>query len=193
MAGEKSNRALILDAAVRLIGRHGVGAVKSAGVAREAGVSVGLVHYHFTTLEQLAREAFLYADAITIRAMAEAAGAAESGREEIELRLFLWLEEADEFEQAWEVWGEFWHAGRHDDEVRDLLSESWAEWVQLIADAIDRGKRDGSIAPAVETLASARRLAALLESLGQQVTTGLASLGDARDLLRGALERELPA
>jgi AcrR family transcriptional regulator len=193
VAGGKSNRALILDAAVRVIGRDGVGAVKSAAVAREAGVSVGLVHYHFTTLEQLAREAFLYADAITIRAMAEAANAAESGREEIALRLFPWLEGTDEFRQAWEVWGEFWHAGRHDEEVRALLHGAWVEWVQLIAEAIDRGKRDGSIAVAVESLASARRLAALLESLGQQVTTGLVSLEDARDLLRGALERELPA
>jgi AcrR family transcriptional regulator len=193
IAGGKSNRALILDATVRVIGRDGAGAVKSAAVAKEAGVSVGLVHYHFTTLEQLAREAFLYADAITIRAMAEAAGAAESGREEIELRLFPWLEGTDEFQRAWEVWGEFWHAGRHDEEVRALLGAAWAEWVQLIAEAIDRGKRDGSIAPAVESLPSARRLAAVLESLGQQVTTGLASLDDARDLLRGALERELPA
>lgn len=63
----KSNRAFILDAAARLIGRDGVAQVKSAVVAKEAGVSVGLVHYHFATLDQLAREAFLYADAITIR------------------------------------------------------------------------------------------------------------------------------
>jgi AcrR family transcriptional regulator len=100
----KSNRALILDAAVRLIGRNGVAQVKSAVVAKEAGVSVGLVHYHFATLDQLAREAFLYADAITIRAMAEAASAATSGRDEIDRRLFPWLEGTDEFQQAWEIW-----------------------------------------------------------------------------------------
>ena len=188
----KSNRALILDAAVRLIGRDGVAQVKSAVVAKEAGVSVGLVHYHFATLDQLAREAFLYADAITIRAMAEAASAATSGREEIDRRLFPWLEGTDEFQQAWEIWGEFWHSSRHDDEVRALLHDSWEEWVQLIAEAIERGRGDGSIAASVDAVEAARRLAALLESLGQQLTTGLIGPDDARGLLRGAIEREFP-
>lgn len=189
----KSNRALILDAAVRVIGREGVARLKSAVVAKEAGVSVGLVHYHFDTLEQLGREAFLYADAITIRAMAEAASAAESGRQEIDLRLLPWLEGTEEFQQAWEIWGEFWHASRHDEEVRALLRDAWEEWVQLIAEAVDRGQLDGSIAATVDSVEAARRLAALLESLGQQLTTGLMAPDDARGLLRGAIEREFPA
>jgi len=191
-ADAKSNRALILDAAVRVIGREGVGQVKSAVVAKEAGVSVGLVHYHFATLDLLAREAFLYADAITLRAMAEAASAATSGREQIDLYLFPWLEGTDDFRQAWEIWGEFWHASRHDEEVRALLRDAWEEWVQLIAEAIDRGKLDGSIAAGVESVDTARRLATLLESLGLQLTTGLIAADDARRLLRGALEREFP-
>jgi AcrR family transcriptional regulator len=189
----KSNRALILEAGVRLIGREGVAAVKSAAVAKEAGVSVGLVHYHFATLDQLAREAFLYADAITIRAMAEAASSARSGREEIDRRLFPWLEATDEFQQAWEVWGEFWHVSRHDAEVRALLSGAWEEWIQLIAEAIERGRRDGSVASAVKPVDAAKRLAALLESIGQQLTMGLLAPAEARRLLRGAIDRELPA
>jgi AcrR family transcriptional regulator len=188
----KSNRGLILDAAVRLIGRNGVAQVKSAVVAREAGVSVGLVHYHFATLDQLAREAFLYADAIAIRAMAEAASAATSGRDEIDRRLFPWLEGTDEFQQAWEIWGEFWHASRHDEAVRAMLHDSWEEWVQLIAEAIERGQGDGSISASVDPEEAARRLAALLENLGQQLTTGLIGPDEARGLLRGAIEREFP-
>jgi AcrR family transcriptional regulator len=188
----KSNRALILEAAVRVIGRDGVAQVKSAVVAKEAGVSVGLVHYHFATLDQLSREAFLYADAITIRAMAEAASGASSGRQEIDLRLLPWLEGTEEFEQAWEIWGEFWHASRHDDEVRALLHDAWDEWVQLIAEAIERGRVDGSIPQSVRPVEAARRLAALLESLGQQLTLGLITGEDARGLLLGATAREFP-
>jgi AcrR family transcriptional regulator len=193
VAEAKSSRALILDAAARLISRDGVAEVKSAAVAKEAGVSVGLVHYHFATLDQLAREAFLYADAITLRAMAEAVGGAASGREEIDLRLFAWLDPSDEFQQAWEIWAEFWHAGRHDDELRALLHNCWEEWVQLIAEAVERGRRDGSIARSVDSLDAARRLAALLESLGQQLTTRLIAPQDARRLLGGAIESELAA
>jgi AcrR family transcriptional regulator len=189
----KSNRVLILDAAVRVIGRDGVAALKSAVVASEAGVSVGLVHYHFATLDQLAREAFLYADAITTRAMAEAAGAAASGREEIELRLLPWLEGTAEFQQAWEIWGEFWHASRHDDAVRELLRDAWEEWIQLVAEAVERGQVDGSIGAAIEARASARRLVAVLESLGQQLTLALLKPAEASELLRGAIEGELGA
>jgi AcrR family transcriptional regulator len=186
-----ANRALILQAAVRVIGRDGVGQLKSAAVAHEAGVSVGLVHYHFATLDLLAREAFLYADALTIRAMAEAASEARSGREEVELRLYPWLGGSDEFEQAWAVWGEFWHASRHNEEIRALLKDLWEEWVALIVAALDCGKLDGSIPADVESLDVARRLAALLESLGQQLTTQLISAEGARVLLDGALDREL--
>jgi hypothetical protein len=124
--------------------------------------------------------------------MAEAANAATNGRHEIDLRLFPWLEGTDEFQQAWEIWGEFWHVSRHDLEVRALLREAWEEWVQLIAESIERGKRDGSIAATVMSVEAARRVAALLENLGQQLTMGLMAPEDARDLLRGAIEREFP-
>jgi AcrR family transcriptional regulator len=191
-AAPTANRALILQAAVRVIGRDGVDHVKSAVVAREAGVSVGLVHYHFATLDLLAREAFLYADAITIRAMAEAASSARSGREEICLRLLPWLGGTDEFERAWEIWAEFWHASHHDQATRALLRDAWEEWLQLIVEPIDRGKLDGSIPSNVESMDAARRLAALLESLGQQLTTELITVDDARRLLQGAIDREFP-
>lgn len=185
-----AGRAQILRAAARVIGRDGIAQLKSAVVAHEAGVSVGLVHYHFDTLDKLAREAFLYADGITLRAMAEAAHLARSGREEICSRLVPWLGGTEEFEEAWEIWGEFWHAGRHDDSTRDLLRDAWNEWLQLIAEAIDRGKADGSIPADVRSIDAARRLAALLESLGQQRTAELISVEDARRILGDAIEME---
>ena len=76
--------------------------------------------------------------------------------------------------------------------MRALLHDSWDEWVQLIAEAIERGRGDGSIATSVDPVEAARRLAALLESLGQQLTTGLIGPDEARGLLRGAIEREFP-
>jgi BetI-type transcriptional repressor, C-terminal len=76
--------------------------------------------------------------------------------------------------------------------VRALLRDAWDEWVQLIAEAIERGRVDGSIPRSVQPVEAARRLAALLESLGQQLTMGLIEGEDARGLLRGAIEREFP-
>src|SRR6185503_17726832 len=50
-------RERILDAAVRRIASDGIDAVRIARIAMDAGVSTGLVHYHFATREALLAEA----------------------------------------------------------------------------------------------------------------------------------------
>ena len=50
-------RERLLDAAVRLIAREGIDNVRIARIATEAGVSAGLVHYHFASRDALLEEA----------------------------------------------------------------------------------------------------------------------------------------
>ena len=62
-------RERILDAAVRRIASDGIDAVRIARIAMDAGVSTGLVHYHFDTREALLAEAleFSFAQAGDLR------------------------------------------------------------------------------------------------------------------------------
>jgi AcrR family transcriptional regulator len=53
-------RTRILAAAAVCIVRDGLAKVRMAGIAREAGVSAGLLHYHFDTKEQLFTEVLTY-------------------------------------------------------------------------------------------------------------------------------------
>jgi AcrR family transcriptional regulator len=53
-------RTRILAAAAECIVRDGLAKVRMAGIAREAGVSAGLLHYHFDTKEQLFAEVLTY-------------------------------------------------------------------------------------------------------------------------------------
>ena|SRR5689334_18573088 len=53
-------RTRILAAAAVCIVRDGLAKVRMAGIAREAGVSAGLLHYHFDTKEQLFAEVLTY-------------------------------------------------------------------------------------------------------------------------------------
>jgi DNA-binding transcriptional regulator YbjK len=53
----ESTRATILDATLRVIGEHGLEAVRHRTVAEAAGVSLGTVPNHFATREELLREA----------------------------------------------------------------------------------------------------------------------------------------
>ncbi|WP_067461658.1 TetR/AcrR family transcriptional regulator [Actinomadura macra] len=52
-----SARDQIVQATLRLIGEQGLGAVTNRAVAREAGVSLGSLTYHFPSQEDLLREA----------------------------------------------------------------------------------------------------------------------------------------
>jgi AcrR family transcriptional regulator len=62
-AEEARNR--ILVAAADCIVRDGLVSVRMAGIAKAAGVSSGLVHYHFTTKEQLFTEVLAHSSAIS--------------------------------------------------------------------------------------------------------------------------------
>lgn len=62
-AGERgeSTRRQLLQATATVIARHGWGAVTTRRVAEQAGVNAGLVHYHFTSVDDLRRQATLAA------------------------------------------------------------------------------------------------------------------------------------
>jgi AcrR family transcriptional regulator len=58
-APEKDRRQRILDGVVALLSRGGIGAVSMRAVAREAGVSLGLVNYYYEDKTNLIRAALL--------------------------------------------------------------------------------------------------------------------------------------
>ncbi|MFC7308365.1 TetR/AcrR family transcriptional regulator [Streptomyces monticola] len=59
-AAKSGTRQRIVDAVLRIIGEDGVAAVTNRRIAKEAGVSLGSVTYHFTAQDELLREALLH-------------------------------------------------------------------------------------------------------------------------------------
>ncbi|GAA2757733.1 TetR family transcriptional regulator [Actinopolymorpha rutila] len=55
----QATRARLLDAAAQLVGEVGWGAVSTRLVAERAGVNPALVHYHFSSVAELLREAVM--------------------------------------------------------------------------------------------------------------------------------------
>ncbi|MEU7060672.1 TetR family transcriptional regulator [Streptomyces sp. NPDC046197] len=53
-------RQRIIDAVLRIIGEDGVAAVTNRRIAKEAGLSLGSVTYHFATQHELLRESLLH-------------------------------------------------------------------------------------------------------------------------------------
>src|SRR3954463_7353089 len=52
----------ILTAAAKVIAEQGLAGVRMAGIAKAAGVSTGLLHYHFDTKERLFAEVLMWSD-----------------------------------------------------------------------------------------------------------------------------------
>ncbi|MGH3310571.1 MAG: TetR/AcrR family transcriptional regulator [Streptomyces sp.] len=60
MPSPADTRQRIIDAVLRIIGQDGVAGVTNRRIAREAGISLGSVTYHFQTQHELLRESLLH-------------------------------------------------------------------------------------------------------------------------------------
>ncbi|MFJ5550096.1 TetR/AcrR family transcriptional regulator [Streptomyces sp. NPDC093225] len=60
MSPAADTRQNIIDAVLRIIGQDGIAALTNRRIAKEAGVSLGSVTYHFATQHELLRESLLH-------------------------------------------------------------------------------------------------------------------------------------
>lgn len=78
MTKTAGTRQSIVDAVLRIIGQDGISAVTNRRIAKEAGVSLGSVTYHFATQHELLRESLLQFVAEETRRFTELADQCES-------------------------------------------------------------------------------------------------------------------
>ncbi|MGW7367841.1 TetR/AcrR family transcriptional regulator [Streptomyces sp. NPDC054841] len=71
-------RRRIIGAVLRIIGQDGIAAVTNRRIAKEAGVSLGSVTYHFTSQHELLRESLLHFVREETRRLTELADAGEA-------------------------------------------------------------------------------------------------------------------
>jgi AcrR family transcriptional regulator len=151
-------RERILEAAVRRIASDGIDAVRIARIAIDAGVSTGLVHYHFATREALLAEALEFSFD-----MAGDVGASSDLREMIESCLPL----PGEQERDWVLWVELWLRAVRHPELRPTAAKLYARMHEWFADAIERGDYAPCDAHAV-----ADRVLALIDGYGVRALLG---------------------
>ena len=101
-------RARILDAAVERLAEEGLDALRVANVARAAGVSTGLVHYHFATREELLAEAIQASFQVAgdVRTSTKYGGG--TARERLRRKIAESLPFPGRREREWERWVELW-------------------------------------------------------------------------------------
>jgi AcrR family transcriptional regulator len=164
-------RERLLDAAVRLIAREGIDNVRIARIAAEAGVSAGLVHYHFASRDALLEEAIehSYERAGDMRLAALGEGRADAATR-LEAMIDQCLPSTPPLREDWVLWVELWLRGARDPALRPVSARLYARLHAWFAEAIADGIAAGQLRDCdVDRMAD--RLLALLDGYGIRVLT----------------------
>lgn len=181
----------ILESACRVVVREGAHGLRMASVAQEAGVSKALVHYYFSTRQELLRSAFTFTESRWREAVATELETLPTGRERVARVLLASIDAEPPFGDQRALWNEVWSSLRFDGELQPLVAESYRTWLGQIADLVEEGRADGSIPADVDPARAGPRLAAVGDGLDSMLYLGLIDRDEARALMLGGLEREL--
>ena len=164
--GEKAQ--LIVAAMRTSVAARGAAASTFDVVAREAGVSRGLLHYYFGSKERLLVEVVRRDCDARIAALEERLEAAASVEEIVDvlvqsLQAFV----ADEAPQA--VLYEMISASRDSEEISTELAELYRRWREHLADALRAKQEQGIVKLEADAESTASLLFALGDGLGLQL------------------------
>jgi len=167
LEGDKAQR--IIEAMRSSVGTRGVSGSTFDHVAREAGVSRGLLHYYFGSKERLLVEVVRHDCEARIAGMDRRIAEAENVNE-IVAALVVGLEEFIEGEPGSQaVTYEMLSASRRSEEIRAELAELYRRWREHLADALRGKQREGIVHLEADPESVASMLFALGDGFGIQV------------------------
>ncbi|HEX7300462.1 MAG TPA: TetR/AcrR family transcriptional regulator [Solirubrobacteraceae bacterium] len=164
-------RERLLDAAVRLIAREGIDNVRIARIATEAGVSAGLVHYHFASRDALLEEALehSYERAGDLRVAALDDGRA-TAVERLQAMIDQCLPSDRSLREDWVLWVELWLRSARDPQLRPVAARLYGRLHAWFAEALATGIAAGELRDCdVDRMSD--RLLALIDGYGVRVLT----------------------
>lgn len=191
MTQKTRTRLVILDAAVNALADRGLEGVRVSDVAELAGVSTGLVHYHFGTRGQLLVQALHHAFGYeTSRGASAVSAGTVVERLAGQVERILPLPGAQERE--WTLWLELWAGALRDDELRRVSVELYAAISDSLVALLHEGESAGEFRLENPT-ALVDRLIAVSDGYGLRVMLGDPRITAeiARDELKQVLEAGL--
>lgn len=188
-------RTSILRAAARRIARDGVRGLRVNDVAEEAGVSPGLLYYHFTDRAGLLGATLDYINAHVDDVRARGRRHEQTPFEELEHRLLAEIDDDHEIRENSAAWNELRALAVFETDLRGPMRRSTDSWVEEVArsvaavQSLGATRDDGGPDP----VRTAQLLTALVEGLSGRWLAGGLSLDEAHGLLSEALRRLVPA
>ena len=185
-----SRRDAILRSAAKEIARKGVRGLKVEEVARQAGVSLGLVYYHFTDRAGLLGATLLFVNGRASAYVSEAVADALDAREAVARRLLSELQDDPLVMENSIAWAELRSSAVFEVSLREPLRRTTDAWTAVVALGIGRAQAARLVSPQVDADEAAARLTALVEGLSDRWLSGSLALDDARRMLADAVDRE---
>jgi len=170
---EEERRLQIMAATRRVMVRRGVATLRVADVAKEAGVSPGIVHYYFASKDELIRETFQDNFANSLERRASIFAKELRADEKLGLLLRSYVPDDEATRESWCVWLELWVGALQDEKLRELNERAYGEWRRLVGGIIEQGIEDGVFASS-DPEADANQLVGMIDGLAVQVLLGSA-------------------
>jgi AcrR family transcriptional regulator len=160
-----SRRDELVAATRRVVARTGFANATVEQITREAGASLGLLHYHFASKDEVVAEAFAQVareDLTELETLARGAGDAPE-------RLAACLSSEGTDPESWRVWIDAWGEAVHGEPMRATLEAFQRSWRAVLAGVIADGVRDGDW-DCPEPDETAARLVSGLDGVGLHAT-----------------------
>jgi AcrR family transcriptional regulator len=167
LSGEKAQR--IIEAMRSSVAVRGISGSTFEHVAREAGVSRGLLHYYFGTKEALLAEVVRRDTEHRIARLDEPLGKASSAEEILQI-LVADLEDSIQNEPGfWVLIFELFTAGRRNPEIQRELGELFNKTRGHVAEIFRAKEREGVLSPRADVDSIVGFLFAIADGLALQV------------------------
>lgn len=158
----------ILAAALRVIIDVGLTDMTIALVAEQAGVSTALVHYHFSSKDDLILAAVLAASTVDKARQQQVAAGRGTATARLD-ELLCGSLPADDDDADWLLWIEAWSETRRDPDIRAVMVDLDEHELDMIAKLLSEGEAVGEFA-CPDPGEAAARLAALRDGLAIRMT-----------------------
>jgi AcrR family transcriptional regulator len=183
-------RDAIVDAALSVARRKGLGATTVRDVAAEMGTSSGLVHHYFDSMDDVLADAFARAARVDLSTVSEAVGRAAGPLE----AMLAFFETYAPVESDWtfQLWLDAWSEAGRRPAVRETSARLNVAWQELVAGVVREGMTEG-VFTCDDADAAAWRIISLLDGLVLQVVAHRTTVTRQRmlDWARRATEVEL--
>jgi AcrR family transcriptional regulator len=160
----------ILAAAATNIADLGLARVRMATIAREAGVSTALLHYHFDTKERLFAEVLTYSyerSAVLDQAALEKAGTSMAARLSAYLDRCLPIDQT--LAEAWLLWQELALLCLRQPELAEVGTDLYARLYGSVIEILDAGVASDEFTLTADAHSIAEAAVALCDGLGTRV------------------------